>query len=107
MFRGSLNPKEWRTSYDTAEISAILKPFDYPQGKIKKFPNKERFTTHYTEEFHNKSPNKVPIFSISDGRMLRHTLETHSPNYIDQSPKYVDYTTRLQKQIFKNIEDHS
>jgi len=30
VFRGSLNPKEWRTSYDTAEISAILKPFDYP-----------------------------------------------------------------------------
>ena len=107
MFRGSLNPKEWRTSQDTEEIAAILKPFDFPQGKIKKFPNKERFTSHYTQEFRNKSHNKVPVFSTTDTRMLSHTLDTHSPNHINQSPKYVDLTTRLQKQIFQNIEDHS
>jgi hypothetical protein len=89
-FRGSLNPKEWRTSYDTEEIAAVIKPFEYPSGKIKHFKPKDRFTTHNNREYLNRSINRVPTFGSADVRKLRRTIDTGSPVFIDKDPEYVD-----------------
>ncbi len=58
VFRGSLNPKEWRTSKDTEEIDAVMKPFEYPHGKIQFFPAKQRFKTLYNSEFKQHQTGK-------------------------------------------------
>ena len=43
-FRGSLKPKQWRTSYDTKEIQSILAPIE-PTGELS-IKNTTRYETH-------------------------------------------------------------
>ena len=95
-FRGSLKPKQWRTSYDTKEMNGILCP---PESKTEdSIRNTARYETHNMGQFKDRLSLNLREFGNNEVRKLRHVIETTDPVMLDQDQRYANMMAKMVKQ---------
>jgi hypothetical protein len=86
---GSITPKRFRNKHDTAEISALLKPQEYPIGGLPFFPIQDRFKTQASIDYKLYPNDKTKSFGPDDARLIRSNIESQSPKFCLENPDYI------------------
>lgn len=114
-FRGSLNPQHWRASYDTNEITDIIKMQKESSGKNhnirtprapESLDQSDHFRTSNQGFFTEKLEANQREFGADEQRKLRYALEICTPTLIKKDKGFIQAIGQLQRQRTQYQQSH-